>query len=95
MNLYRCPGLSAWLSLRQCDFNARLAARATLGFDARLAAVHVIGTCTSCPGVEALGAGVRELPELLQVRDARPPKLPRRRTIVPSIKTGGWKRKPK
>lgn len=75
--LYRCPPLSAWITMRQCGTNASLAKRAVESSPGALPytdGLHVRDTCPGCPGVRKLGAGVREFPET-----ASAPLRPKRR----------------
>jgi hypothetical protein len=65
--LHRCPPLRAWLSEEACAMNHRQALRckaAPRGGDDRIRAETVLSGCLGCPGVEALYAGQRELPEI-------------------------------
>lgn len=66
MQVHRCPPLAAWLSVAQCERNARLAdrtSRAPMGSELRLRGAGV-RQCVGCPGVLALNAGTRDLPEV-------------------------------
>lgn len=80
IRLYRCPPLSAWITPQQCERNAELARHAAAsgpGSVLRLRGMHVVCTCPSCPGIQRLRAGRRELPEAVSRGIER--RLPARR----------------
>ena len=69
MRLHACPPLSAFITVRQCASNAKLgraAARAKPLDPKRLAGFRY-DVCAACPGVLALDAGTREVPERVRV----------------------------
>lgn len=87
MNLHRCPPLRAFITVAQCDHNRRVAERSiksSPGTDAWGAGLYVRECCSSCPGVVALDAGTRDMPEL-KPRTLLPP-TPRRRSLVPVMR---------
>lgn len=84
MKLHRCPGLSAWISVAQCDTNRgrgkkahkvrRSAAVQFSGAVRSATEVDAFGVeqrfqcCRGCPGVKALRAGTKTI----RVRDITP-----------------------
>jgi hypothetical protein len=92
--LHRCNPLRAWLSVRQCDFNARHAAKASkrpTGDEMRVAAAAVLGTCVGCPGVIARGDGTRYLPELQSAAPAPSAPSDRAPTIHRRLHPATWR----
>ena len=68
MWLWKCSPLASWISVSQCQSNAKRCAKALkaqLGSEKRMAAIHLQHACPGCQGVEARSALEGHSPRLV------------------------------